>query len=163
MAKQLLKERFQQLAGIKPLYELDEAANTNLELKSAAKQLFQRFKKLGAKVTLTDQTRYNKDQSGLMKLGDDEKELDNMDVVIFVDEDSRDMGTVGVDLIGKKAASFEGKIKNLFPQFKIRDIGDGETWGGQKIKKLRFYNKGAFQFSQGDDPDKSGQAQQTTE
>ena len=26
MAKQLLKERFQQLAGIKPLYELDESA-----------------------------------------------------------------------------------------------------------------------------------------
>ena len=45
MKKTLLTERFQELAGIKPLYELDENASQDLELKSLAKKLIPVIKK----------------------------------------------------------------------------------------------------------------------
>ena len=139
---------------------VNEAANTNLELKSMAKQLYQHFKKAGAKVKLTDQNRWNKERTASMKVGDDDRVLDNIDVVIFIAEDgTNDAGTVGVDLIGDKAISFEDKIKNTFPQFQYREIGSRETWGGKEIKQLRISNKGERQFS----TDKPGQIQQTTE
>ena len=64
MKKTLLTERFQELAGIRPLYgnKLEsindvnerEGAASNLELKSLAKQLFLRFKNMGADVELTN-------------------------------------------------------------------------------------------------------------
>tara|TARA_R110001592_G_scaffold2616_3_gene15133 strand:- start:300 stop:785 length:486 start_codon:yes stop_codon:yes gene_type:complete len=38
--KKLLVERFQELAGIKPLYSMEEAPAANLEIKSAAKQIY---------------------------------------------------------------------------------------------------------------------------
>jgi len=144
MKKTLLTERFQQLAGIKPLYELDEAANTNLELKSAARQLFQKFKKAGARVELISQ-RLGKE------IGDDGSDQDNVDVKIYVADIEN---TIDVYLIGDKAISFEDKIKQSFPQFKILPGGwGGKTWGGKTVVHLMMMNKGV----------RKGQDQQTTE
>ena len=143
MKKNLLTERFQQLAGIKPLYELDEAANTNLELKSAARQLFQKFKKAGARVELISQ------QLG-KGIGDDGSDQDNVDVKIYVADQEN---TIDVYLIGDKAISFEDKIKQLFPQFKILPGGwSGKTWGGKTVVHLMMMNEGV----------RKGQDQQTT-
>tara|TARA_B110000858_G_scaffold5050_1_gene5761 strand:- start:22 stop:378 length:357 start_codon:yes stop_codon:yes gene_type:complete len=47
--KKLLTERFQELAGIKPLYQMEEGPADNLETKSIAKKLFAAFKKDGLK------------------------------------------------------------------------------------------------------------------
>ena len=143
MKNTLLTERFQQLAGIKPLYELDEAANTNLELKSAARQLFQKFKKAGARVELISQ------QLG-KGIGDDGSDQDNVDVKIYVADQEN---TIDVYLIGDKAISFEDKIKQLFPQFKILPGGwSGKTWGGKTVVHLMMMNEGV----------RKGQDQQTT-
>tara|TARA_R110001599_G_C11747511_1_gene608650 strand:+ start:52 stop:483 length:432 start_codon:yes stop_codon:yes gene_type:complete len=143
MKNTLLTERFQQLAGIKPLYELDEAANTNLELKSAARQLFQKFKKAGARVELISQ------QLG-KGIGDDGSDQDNVDVKIYVADQEN---TIDVYLIGDKAISFEDKIKQSFPQFKILPGGwSGKTWGGKTVVHLMMMNEGV----------RKGQDQQTT-
>ena len=153
MAKQLLKERFQQLAGIKPLYELDEAANTNLELKSAARKLFQEFKKAGARVELTSQQRVMKGY----KIGDDGSDMDNVDVLIYIDErEVRAEGAVVVTLIGDGFVDKDAIIKKTFPQFRILDTTEGKTWGGKPTKELRMFNKG------GASDDRKG-PQQTTE
>jgi len=144
MKKTLLTERFQQLAGIKPLYELDEAANTNLELKSASRKLFQNFKKAGARVELISQ-RLGKE------IGDDGSDQDNVDVKIYVADQEN---TINVYLIGDKAISFEDKIKQSFPQFEIVPGGwGGKTWGGKTVMHLMMMNKG----------ERKGQDQQTTE
>jgi hypothetical protein len=155
MAKQLLKERFQQLAGIKPLYELDEAANTNLELKSAARKLFQEFKKAGARVQLTNQQAVMKGYG--RKIGDDGSDMDNVDVLIYIDEEyGSDRGAVGVTLIGDGFVDKDAIIKKTFPQFRILDTTGGKTWGGKPTKELKMLNKG------GASDDKRG-PQQTTE
>jgi hypothetical protein len=155
MKKTLLTERFQQLAGIKPLYELDEAANTNLELKSAARKLFQNFKKAGARVQLTNQQAVMKGYG--RKIGDDGSDMDNVDVLIYIDEEyGSDRGAVGITLIGDKAIGFENKIKQSFPQFRILDTTERKTWGGKPTKELKMLNKG------GASDDKRG-PQQTTE
>jgi len=153
MKKTLLTERFQQLAGIKPLYELDEKANTNLELKSASRKLFLKFKKAGARVEYITQ-RLRPDGSGVsgyLAKGDSGKDDDNVDVKIHVNDQDN---ILNVYLIGDKAISFEDKIKQEFPQFEITDGGwGGKTWGGKTIMHLIMLNKG----------ERSGQAQQTTE
>ena len=48
--KKLLVERFQELAGIRPLYQMEEAPGEDLELKSIAKKLFPILKKYKMRV-----------------------------------------------------------------------------------------------------------------
>ena len=50
--KKLLTERFQELAGIKPLYQMEEGPADNLEVKSLAKKMYSILKSQGAKVEL---------------------------------------------------------------------------------------------------------------
>ena len=126
MKKTLLTERFQELAGIKPLYISErEGAASNLELKSLARQLFQRFKNLGADVELTnDRMVINKAKTG---------DRDEKNVWIYYQDDK-----IEVTLVGEKAIEFEEKIKKLGAKFKFPPTGfrDGETWGGQKTRNI---------------------------
>ena len=50
--KKLLVERFQELAGIRPLYQMEEGPADNLEVKSLAKKMYSILKSQGAKVEL---------------------------------------------------------------------------------------------------------------
>ena len=50
--KNLLVERFQELAGIKPLYQMEEGPADNLEVKSLAKKMYSILKSQGAQVEL---------------------------------------------------------------------------------------------------------------
>jgi len=50
--KKLLTERFQELAGIRPLYQMEEGPADNLEVKSLAKKMYSILKSQGAKVEL---------------------------------------------------------------------------------------------------------------
>ena len=125
MKKQLI-ERLQELAGIKPLYMNErEGAASNLELKSMAKQLYQRFKKMGADVELTtDQKVINKAETG---------DLDEKNVFIYYEDDK-----IQLTLVGEKAIGFEEKIKQLGAEFNFPETGfeDGETWGGQETRNI---------------------------
>ena len=124
--KQLLKERLQELAGIKSLYVSErEGAASNLELKSLAKQLFQRFKKMGADVELTnDRMVVNKAEKG---------DTDEKNVWIYYEDDK-----IQLTLVGEKAIGFEEKIKQMGAEFKFPKTGfeDGETWGGQATRMI---------------------------
>ena len=108
---------------------LEENAASNLELKNIAKQLYLKFKKMGADVELTR----SKGAVVLNKKPADGN-MDSKDVFIFVDDDG-----VVVDLVGDKAIGYEDLIKKDFSQFEFRDGGDGETWNNAKTKKLIIY------------------------
>ena len=57
--KKLLTERFQELAGIRPLYQMEEAPGEDLELKSIAKKLIPILKKYKMKVDyVTDDVKF---------------------------------------------------------------------------------------------------------
>ena len=133
--KKLLTERFQELAGIKPLYQMEEGPADNLELKNLAKKLFLGFKQMGANVQLATNTAtlnkaktvaQNQDKDG--NFGSDMK-----DVWISYGDD----GTVHINLIGDKAIGFEDKIKADFPQFEFASFDGGDSWGGKTTKSLR--------------------------
>ena len=121
--------------------EIKEAANTNLELKSMAKQLYLGFKKMGADVELaTNKAVINKAKDDTGKLGSDRK-----NVWIYLGSDSKG-DYLQIILVGDKAISFEDTIKNdpVFSRLKyIEDPGplasqDGTTWGGQKVRYMYF-------------------------
>ena len=127
MKKTLLKERFQQLAGLKPLYELDEAANTNLELKSVSKELYSRFKREGAEVRLS------KGDGEHKAIGTKKDTGENINVSIYIGADSLEM-----TLMGDKAISFYERIEKEFGEdgkgFKFISRGENESWDGKKMK-----------------------------
>ena len=122
--------------------EIKEAANTNLELKSMAKQLYLGFKKMGADVELaTNKAVINKAKDDTGKLGFDRK-----NVWIYLGSDSKG-DYLQIILVGDKAISFEDTIKNdpAFSRFKyiedpgpLAGHGDGTTWGGQKVRYMYF-------------------------
>ena len=121
---------------------INEAANTNLELKSMAKQLYLGFKKMGADVELaTNKAVINKAKDDTGKLGSDRK-----NVWIYLGSDSKG-DYLQITLVGDKAISFEDTIKNdpAFSRFKyiedpgpLAGHGDGTTWGGQKVRYMYF-------------------------
>ena len=116
MKKTLLIERFQELVGIKPLYINErEGAASNLELKNMAKQLFTKFKSLGAPAQIKSG---NIGTSDLSKGG-----------VILVISDKY----VEIALIGNKAMGMEDEIKKEFPQFKF---GDTSTYDNPPRKQI---------------------------
>ena len=57
--KKLLTERFQELAGIRPLYQMEEAPGDDLELKSLAKKFIPIIKKYGMGIEyVTDSSKF---------------------------------------------------------------------------------------------------------
>tara|TARA_R110000782_G_C14717618_1_gene403833 strand:- start:68 stop:925 length:858 start_codon:yes stop_codon:yes gene_type:complete len=124
--------QMQKLAGIITEGEyrekVEESANSNLELKSLAKKLYLGFKKMGAKVQMTDENAAKR--IGTKTSGN----MDEADVFIYVSgEDS-----VSLELVGEKAMGFKDKIKNDFKEFVFNDHQDGKTWDGKTTKHFKI-------------------------
>ena len=107
--KKLLTERFQQLAGIKPLYTLKEAANTDLELKSFAKQLYSYAKKEGAQAFLVDFTKMSSKQLG-GKVPDTNKPS------VFIQISN---GLVSAKMVGNGVDQLYKDMVNSYPKFEF--------------------------------------------
>ena len=124
--------KMQKLSGIITEGEyrekVEEAANSNLELKSLAKKLYLGFKKMGAKVQMIDENAAKR--IGTKTSGN----MDEADVFIYVSgEDS-----VSLELVGEKAMGFKDKIKNDFKEFVFNDYQDGKTWEGKPTKHFKI-------------------------
>ena len=123
--------KFDANGNLVPLKKVSESPAGNLELKSVAKQLYQRFKKLGADVTLgTSQKSVNKaPENGT----GDKWGLDQKNVWIYSSD-----GVVGVDLVGDKAASFEDTIRQEFSKFKFSDTFKSKSWNGHDVHSFNI-------------------------
>jgi len=108
---------------------LNEEANENLELKSLAKKIYLGFKKMGARVSLTD-------ANTVKDIGAERGNTDNADVFVYINNDLTFGDTVGVVLVGDKAIGEKDKIKNSFKEFEFTEIQGGNTWKGKKTVHL---------------------------
>ena len=127
MYEKMCGKKYQREEIVDEVEEINESPAANLELKSAARKLYQAFDKLGANVELvTDKATLNKAKTG---------NLDEKDVWIAYVDDG-----VSITLVGDKAMEFEDKIKShpLYSQFSFPETGfeDGETWGGRKTRTV---------------------------
>ena len=128
MYEKMCGKKYQREEIVDEIEEINESPAANLELKSAARKLYQAFDKLGANVELvTDKVTLNKAKTG---------NLDEKDVWIAYGFDDG----VSITLVGDKAMEFEDKIKShpLYSQFSFPETGfeDGETWGGRKTRTV---------------------------
>ena len=107
---------------------LNESAASNLELKNIAKQLYLKFKKLGADVTLgASQKSVNKaPENGT----DDNWGLDQKNVWIYSSDEA-----VSIDLVGDKAKGFEDEIKRdpKYSKFKFSNTFKSKSWNGHDV------------------------------
>jgi hypothetical protein len=108
---------------------INEMAGENLELKSLAKKIYLGFKKMGAKVSLTD-------ANTAKDIGAERGDSDNADVFVYVNNDKTFGDTVGVTLVGDRAIGEKDKIKNSFKEFEFTEKEGGKTWQGKRMVDL---------------------------